>query len=203
MRRSSTLAYAQLSSDFGKLSIKIFKGGVYKNYTELSKYVCCIKHKNTDFKITWEVFKRAQPIADGNNPVCRLCLKESTAIVYALQKEGSLKKRSKFILYCWLMKKLLKKDNQFWSILYLLSSDFCTKFLYLTLFINYFILCFIFCITFASLFIKVFFIFNWISWELKLDESFIKHMFWYFQNRFFLINYSKVLQVCSVESELV
>ena len=98
MRRSSTLAYAQLSSDFGKLSIKIFKGGVYKNYTELSKYVCCIKHKNTDFKITWEVFKRAQPIADGNNPVFRLCLKESTAILYALQKEGCLKMRSKIYI---------------------------------------------------------------------------------------------------------
>ena len=48
--------------------------------------------KNIDFEITWEVLKRAQPIADGNNPVCRLCLNESTAVVYALKKEGCLKR---------------------------------------------------------------------------------------------------------------
>ena len=34
--------------------------------------------------------KKAQPIADGNNLVNRLCLKESTFVVYALKKEGYL-----------------------------------------------------------------------------------------------------------------
>ena len=67
---------------------KSFIGGLYKNKTELSKYVCGLKRKNIDFKIIWEMFKRAQPIADGNNPVCRPCLEESTAVVYSLQKEG-------------------------------------------------------------------------------------------------------------------
>ena len=66
-----------------------FKGSVYENETELSKYVCGLKRKNIDFNITWEVIKRAQPIADDNNPVCRLCLKESTAVMYALKKEIS------------------------------------------------------------------------------------------------------------------
>ena len=47
-----------------------------------------LKRKNIDFKTTWEVLKRAQPIADGNNPVCRLYLKEPTAVVYKLKKEG-------------------------------------------------------------------------------------------------------------------
>ena len=54
---------------------KNFKGGVYENDTELSKCVCGLKRKNIDFNLTWEVTKRAQPIVDGNNPVCRLCLK--------------------------------------------------------------------------------------------------------------------------------
>ena len=57
------------------------------------------------------MIKRAQPIADGNNPVCRLCLKESTAVVYALKKEGCLNKSSEFISSCRHMKKLLLKYN--------------------------------------------------------------------------------------------
>ena len=65
---------------------KSFKGGVYENQTELSKYVCGLKRKNIDLKITLDMKKRAQPVADGNNPVCRLYLKESTAVVYALKK---------------------------------------------------------------------------------------------------------------------
>ena len=92
---------------------KSFKGGVYENETELSKYVCGLKRKNIDFKLTWEVIKRAQPIADGNNPVCRLCLKESTAVMYALKKEGCLNKRSEFISSCRHIKKLLLKHNKF------------------------------------------------------------------------------------------
>ena len=79
---------------------KYFKGGLYENETELSKYVCDLKRKNIDFRITWELIKRAQPVADGNNPVCRLCLKELTAVVYALKKEGSLNKRSGNISSC-------------------------------------------------------------------------------------------------------
>ena len=54
---------------------KSFKGGVNKNETELSKYGCGRKRKNIDFKLTRKVIKRVQSIADGNNPVCGLCLK--------------------------------------------------------------------------------------------------------------------------------
>ena len=92
---------------------KFLKGGVYENDTEHSKYVCGLKRKNFDFKLTWEVIKRAQPIADGNYPVCRLCLKESTAVVYALKKEGCLNKRSKSMLSCQHMEKFLLKYNRF------------------------------------------------------------------------------------------
>ena len=73
--------------------------------------VCVLK--KIGFRINWEVIKRAQPIADGNNPVCRLCLKESTAVMYALKKEGCLNKRSKFISSCRHIKKLLLKYKNF------------------------------------------------------------------------------------------
>ena len=60
-----------------------------------------------------KVIKRALPIADGNNPVFRLCLKESTAVMYALKKKGCLNKWSEFILLCRHMKKILLKHNKF------------------------------------------------------------------------------------------
>ena len=66
---------------------KIFHSWFIQNETELSKYVCGLKRKNKYSKITWEVLKRAQPIADDNNPICRLCLKESTAVINELKKE--------------------------------------------------------------------------------------------------------------------
>ena len=65
---------------------KSFKVGVFENETELSKYVCDLKRKNIELRVTWEVIKRTQSIADGNNRVCRLWLKESTAVVYAMKK---------------------------------------------------------------------------------------------------------------------
>ena len=81
LNRSFTSAYAQLSSDSDM--IRYFKGGVDGNETELSKYVCDLKRKSIAFRITWEVIKRAQPIADGNKLVCRGCLKKLMAFLYA------------------------------------------------------------------------------------------------------------------------
>ena len=52
-----------------------------------------------------------KPIADGNNPVCRLCLKESTGVVYALQKESCLNKTSEFISSCTYEKAPLKTQQ--------------------------------------------------------------------------------------------
>ena len=60
----------------------IFK---YDNDTELSKYVCGLKRNGFDYEIPLEFIKRAQPIAKGNSPICRLCFKEATAVVYALK----------------------------------------------------------------------------------------------------------------------
>ena len=92
---------------------KSFKGGIYENDTELSKYVCELKRNGTDFEISWEVIKRAQPIADGNSPICRLCLKEAAAIVYALEDKACLNKRNEFVSSCRHIKKSLLKFNKF------------------------------------------------------------------------------------------
>ena len=78
-------------------SYNSFKGGIYENDTELSKYVCGLKCSGVDYEISWEVIKRAQPIADSNSPICRLCLKETTANVYALKDKAYLNKRSEFV----------------------------------------------------------------------------------------------------------
>ena len=39
---------------------------MYENHRELSKYVFWLKRRDIHLKISWEVIKRAQPIADGN-----------------------------------------------------------------------------------------------------------------------------------------
>ena len=90
-----------------------FKGGIYKNDTELSKYVCGLKRSGVDYEISQEVIKRAQPIADGNSPICRLCLKEATAVVYALKDKACLNKRSQFVSSCRHTKKSLLKFYKF------------------------------------------------------------------------------------------
>ena len=77
---------------------KSFKGGIYENDTELSKYVCGLKRRGVDYEISWEVKKRAQPKADSNSPICRLCLKEATAIVYAVKDKACLKESSLYRL---------------------------------------------------------------------------------------------------------
>ena len=92
---------------------KSFKGGIYENDTELSKYVCGLKRSGIDYEISWEVIKRAQPIADGNSPICRLCLKEASAVVYALKDKRCLNKRSEFVKSCKHIKKLLLKFKKF------------------------------------------------------------------------------------------
>ena len=92
---------------------KSFKDGVYENDPELSKYICSLKRRDIDHEISWEVIKRAQSISDNNNSVCMLCLKEATAVVYALNEKGSLNKRNEFIFYCRHIKKSIFEDNKF------------------------------------------------------------------------------------------
>ena len=58
-----------------------FKGSVYENDNEFSKYVCSLKRRDIDHEISLEMIKRTLPIADGNNSGCHLYLKEATAVV--------------------------------------------------------------------------------------------------------------------------
>ena len=85
-----TSACVRLSLDEDMPIIKkYFKDLVYESDTELSKYIYSLKRRDIDHEISWEVIKRAQHIADNNNPVCRLCLKETPAVVYALKQRRS------------------------------------------------------------------------------------------------------------------
>ena len=63
--------------------------------TQIQNFQISFYFYNIDFKIYWEVIKRAQPIADGNNPVCRLCIKEATAVVYALKDKKLLEQKER------------------------------------------------------------------------------------------------------------
>ena len=129
------------STQFRYANFKNLSKVVYENETVLPKYACGLKRKNLDFKITWEVLKRAQPIADGNNPVSRLCLKELTAFVY--DEKGRLFKLEEqiHIVFCQHMKKLLLKHKNFevfyshlvvvfvnFGCLFGYKINFCTKF---------------------------------------------------------------------------
>ena len=67
------------------------------NDTKVLKYVCTLKRRDIYYELSREVIESAQPIADGNNPVCRLCLKEATAVVYALNIKACLNKGNEFI----------------------------------------------------------------------------------------------------------
>ena len=99
---------------------KSFEYGIYENDTEFLKYVCNLKLKNMDFKISWEQIKMAQPKADGNNLVRRLCIKKATAVVHALKDKNCLNKQSecnqpaltgyyydRLYLYLWLWRALM------------------------------------------------------------------------------------------------
>ena len=89
------------------------------NDTEVLKYVCTLKRRDIYYELSREVIESAQPIADGNNLVCRLCLKETTAVVYALNKNGCLNKRNEFIFSCGHIKKGLCQNCT--------SGQNCTK----------------------------------------------------------------------------
>ena len=86
-----------------------------KDKTELSKYVCELKEKNTNHKITWKIVKQVTKPMNGNK-MCRLCTTEASIIIK--NKKGQLNTRNeimhkcrhqnKFLLKSW---KERKKDN--------------------------------------------------------------------------------------------
>ena len=75
------------------------------NDTEISKYICSLKRKNIDFKTTWEVIKRTQPITNGNNQVCRSCIKELPLFFYALKEKKMLEQKEPIYAYLYAYQK--------------------------------------------------------------------------------------------------
>ena len=80
---------------------------MYERDNELLKYICSLKRRDIDHEISTEVITRAQPVADGNNPVCRSCLKEATAVLCALNKKRCPNKRIEFILVVDTLKNII------------------------------------------------------------------------------------------------
>ena len=110
MRQSFISVCAQLSSYSDIPTTKnLNMCGIYENNTELLNYVCSLKRKHIEFKKTWKVIKRAHHIPDGNNPFCRLCTKEATAVVYVLKDKNCLNKKSE----CRHIKQSLLRLNKF------------------------------------------------------------------------------------------
>ena len=57
--------------------------------------------------------KRAKSIVDGNNTVCRLCIKDATAVVYVLKDKQYLNKKSELMPTCGNIKTYLLKFTKF------------------------------------------------------------------------------------------
>ena len=74
--------------------------------TLLSEHVKDLKRKGEEFKINWSVLKRAPAAKDGD-AVCRLCLKEATAIVFA--DTNCMNRRNEILNTCRHKRKFLLK----------------------------------------------------------------------------------------------
>ena len=74
------------------------------NPTLLSGYVRNLKRNGIDHKIKWTVLSRSRPIKDGG-AVCRLCLKEATAIAFS--DKNCLNKRNEVVHTCMHKQKFL------------------------------------------------------------------------------------------------
>jgi hypothetical protein len=69
---------------------------IYRNNTELSKYVWNLKEKQQDFTINWSILKRA----------CNLCLQEKLCILKA-DKSNLLNRRRELFSKCVHQKRFL------------------------------------------------------------------------------------------------
>ena len=61
---------------------KSFRNEIYKNDSELSKYIWQLKDKNIEFQITWETIRRASKYQSGSRK-CDLCATEKLYIIEA------------------------------------------------------------------------------------------------------------------------
>ena len=68
---------------------KSFNHEKYENETELSKYVCKLKRKNSKFSITWKIISHATTKRRPTNQ-CNLCLEEKYQILKHSEKNPCL-----------------------------------------------------------------------------------------------------------------
>ena len=76
--------------------VKSLKHEKYKNETQLSKYIWELKHKNTDYTLTWDV-ERKSNLGPRKSGLCNLCLEEKYVII---RNKEALNKRSELISKC-------------------------------------------------------------------------------------------------------
>ena len=86
---------------------RVLKNENQEKATELSKYIWSIKRKNKPYEIKWKIIDRAGNARCGQI-LCKLCLKESLAILKTKKKvkEKCLNKRTEILNKC-------RHDNKF------------------------------------------------------------------------------------------
>ena len=84
---------------------KSFKNVIYRNNTELSKYVWNLKEKRQNFTINWSILKRAASYSSGGKR-CNLCLQEKLCILKA-DKSNLLNRRRELFSKCVHQKRFL------------------------------------------------------------------------------------------------
>ena len=84
---------------------KSFNIVIYRNNTELSKYVWNLKEKQQDFTINWSILKRAASYSSGGKR-CNLCLQEKLCILKA-DKSNLLNRRLELFSKCVHQKRFL------------------------------------------------------------------------------------------------
>ena len=82
-----------------------FRQEKYKNQTELSKYIWSLKHKKSEYDITWRILQRAKSYSTGSKK-CNLCTSEKFYILCKPQM-ASLNTRAGLINTCNHRKKYL------------------------------------------------------------------------------------------------
>ena len=104
--------YGLTESSFKKRfrkNTKLFNHLRYQNKTKLSKYICTLKHQNKTPTIKWKIVHVV--ISKVKRNFCKLFLTKKYYTISALRNPSLLKKRSKFIKYCWHKRKFLKFMN--------------------------------------------------------------------------------------------
>lgn len=92
-----------------------FKYEKYRNSTTLSEYIWKNKDENKEYEINWNIIDTSKELRNGQKE-CKLCLKESLAILKN-KKGNGMNKRTEILNTCrhaskFLLKKWVTKDEQ-------------------------------------------------------------------------------------------